>query len=146
MSENNFNIIKNFTKATKKNITEGKLPQLTDRTKEARSRGLSSFKKSVNPLHNRNRQTDEIFKPLLYTGDLEKSIKANTEGIEMRPDGVLHHDGGWKTPKENIGFGANKTVRARPFIVGTKSLPRDKKEMKKLENKTVDALNKAMKK
>ena len=144
MEENNLEIIKDFTKATKEVIDKGKLPQLTDRTKEARSKGVNSFSLSVNPGY--QTKTDSMHKPLKYSENLYNSIKPTNKGIEMEAYGKLHHDGGWNTPSENIGYGANKKVRARPFIVGTEALPRDKKEMKRLEADTVKLFNKAMKK
>ena len=90
--------------------------------------------------------TDSMHKPLKYTENLYKSIKPINKGIEMEAYGVLHHNGNWKTPSKDIGYGANKNVRPRPFIVGTEALPRDKKEMERLEADTVKLFNKAMKK
>ena len=144
MEENNLEIIKDFTKATKEVIDKGKLPELTDATKEARSKGINSFGYSVNPGYKTT--TDSMHKPLKYTENLYKSIKPINKGIEMEAYGVLHHNGNWKTPSKDIGYGANKNVRPRPFIVGTEALPRDKKEMERLEADTVKLFNKAMKK
>ena len=141
MQSNNVEIIKDFTKATIDKIEKGRLPELTDRTKEARSLGLSSFTG-----HKSGKRPNLENKPLDYTGNLKKSIKAKKEGIEMRSDGILHHNGNWKTPSKNIGYGANKNVRPRPFIVGTESSPAEEKEIKKIESETVKLLNKVMKK
>ena len=144
MEENNSEIIKDFTKATKEVIDKGKLPELTDATKDARSKGLNSFKFSVHPGYQTN--ADSMHKPLKYTGGLYDSIKATKKGISMESYGEKHHNGNWKTPSQDIGYGANKNVRPRPFIVGTEALPRDKKEMERLEADTVESFNKAMKK
>ena len=141
MQSNNTEIIKDFTKATIDKIEKGRLPELTDRTKEARSLGLSSFTG-----HNSRNRPNSENKPLDYTGNLKKSIKAKKEGIEMKSYGLNHHLGGWTTPAKNIGFGSKKTVKARPFIVGTESSPADEKEIKKIELETVKLLNKVMKK
>jgi len=144
MEKNNLEIIKDFTKATKEVIDEGKLPELTDATKEARSKGLNSFKFSVNPGYETKK--DSGHKPLKYSKNLYNSISATNKGIEMEAYGEIHHDGNWQTPKENIGYGAKKNVRPRPFIVGTKALPRDKEEMKRIESETVKLFDKAIKK
>ena len=144
IQDNNFDIISDLAKQTKQNINSGGLPALTDATKEARSKGLSSFSKSVNTLHNPNEDTNFI--PLKYSGDLEKSIVAKDDGIQMRKDGLNHHKGNWRTPKENIGYGANKSVIARPFIAGNEELPLKKDKFEEYSSRFMKIINKAMRK
>ena len=143
MSNNNFTIIKQFAKESKDTIEKGKLRELTDATKEARSKGLTSFGVSVNPSH--DPKEDVYFKPLMYSEDLFNSIKANKAGIEMLDYGVKHHKG-FTTPPENIGYGANKIVPPRKFIPGFEGFEVSKNNIEFLEIKTVKAFNKAMKK
>tara|TARA_R100000664_G_scaffold33994_1_gene53227 strand:- start:2851 stop:3330 length:480 start_codon:yes stop_codon:yes gene_type:complete len=134
LNDSRLSIAEGLANKTKKNITDGKLRALSDKTIEARSKAKSSF-----PGHKPS--TPGGNKPLHYTGRLLNSIKATEKGVEGEGYALEHHRG-FDTPKHNIGYGSNKNVPARPFL----ATEFDKKEGKVIKSKIIDKMNKAMKK
>ena len=105
-------------------------------SKEAIDKGLSPYLKDSTLKIRKNRKITET-KPLYETGNLYRSIKGTSEGLQMLNYGLLHHKGFTTDPKSMI---PNKIVPAREFIGASK------KEILSVFNKFRKDIRKAFKK
>mgnify|MGYP003135246651 FL=1 len=138
LGSSNEKIIDELAQMTKRNITDGKLRGLSQSTILARLSGQSSFE------GHKPKRTSES-RPLIYTGELLKSIKPVKDGIEMLEYGLEHHEG-FTTPKKEIfiqkgkksaSLGSGKKVHPRKFIAGESDLKRDKKKLEEVQNELI---------
>ena len=135
IDDSKLSIAQSIAKNTKKNITGGLSPALSECTLKVRQRGASSF-------DGHNPSTTTETRPLLYSKRLFDSIKGTKEGLEIMNYGVEHHEG-FDTPEKNIGCGSKKRVRPRPFIA---KLEDDKEDLEKVQTSLINRIEKTMKK
>ena len=95
-----------YAEMSAKNISDGLRP-LKKASIEARKKGHYWGGKKVAPTSST--------KPLVYTGELFKSIKIADEGVEMWDYG-LHHHKGFEIPMKRAGVTFNQKVAPRKFL------------------------------
>ena len=110
---------------------DGLSPALEESTLIQRQEGRSSWKKEG---HNEAGTESFNTKPLWYTGRLKDSIEGSKDGLKIMDYG-LEHQKGFK--------GTHGDVPARPFIA---ELCDNEQDHRKVEEKFIDRMNKAMKK
>ena len=113
-------------KTAKDTINEGKLKPLSAATKQKRLDGYSDYMDSSD--HKPKRQTDMT--PLRYTSRLLNSFKVKEDGVELVEYGLEHNFGRGEPKREFISFPGS---------------PKLKKEEKKISDRLIDNMNKAMK-
>ena len=126
IGDSNKGIVDSIARNTKKNIISGGTQALSDVTLDARRRGASSF-----PGHTPSPTTET--RPLLYSKRLFDSIKPTKDGLEIM-DYALEHQKGFVTA-------TGKTVPPRPFIA---TIDEDKDALKKVNDRIVNGMNRAM--
>ena len=95
-----------YAEMSAKNISDGLRP-LKKASIEARKKGHYWGGKKVTPTTST--------KPLVYTGELFKSIKIVDKGVEMWDYG-LHHHKGFEIPMKRAGVTFNQKVAPRKFL------------------------------
>ena len=129
VKDSNLDISTAIAKNTKKNIMDGLSPALEESTLIQRQEGRSTFKG-----HNESETSSFNTKPLFYTGRLHNSIEGSKEGLKIMDYGLEHQK----------GFeGTHGDVPKRPFIA---ELCDNEQDHRKVEEKFIDRMNKAMKK